>query len=341
MAMFVMLRLGALPVAIAATMIAASQNAPAQDASAVADAIKHIQNDEPDPAPENRLKYVGIIEQARAVEAIPALEDYYELTKDPVIKQGVAAALARLGDKNTLYLNYLAADAIQRVRSNDLGEGPVDAMSYIDWIANAKGAEGMSVLEEYYSRMTDPEIKAGVASVLVRMGDKNETYWNHLVALAERAIESEAPNPFNLMAGKHDDPISPDFKIWAIAHNIPLENAFTIAYELAHDLAPLAQTGDPRGVPLLRKALGSPILSVSGLAAAGLAQANDLFSVPLIVDACKRLPPEWASLLADNLLFFDDPLAQRTFHSYFPEVNVAEVRKFRGGVFVGIPQHSK
>ena len=217
----------------------------------------------------------------------------------------------------------------------------MDAMSYINWIANAKGAEGMSVLEEYYSRTTDPEIKAGVASVLVRMGDKNEAYWDYLVALAERAIESDAPDPFNLMAGKQDDPISPDFKIWAIKHNIPLETALTMTDELAQDLAPLAKTGDPRGIPLLRKALGSPMFLISSLAAAGLAQANDVFSVPLIVDACKRLPPEWAHFLVDDLLFFDDPLAQRTFRSYFPEVNVAETRTFRGGVFAGIPQHSK
>ena len=75
MAMFVKLRAGVLPVAMAAlaTMNAASQNARAQDKSAVAGAIKHIQNDEPDPAPENRLKYVGIIQHARAVEAIPVL----------------------------------------------------------------------------------------------------------------------------------------------------------------------------------------------------------------------------------------------------------------------------
>ena len=111
--------------------------------------------------------------------------------------------------------------------------------------------------------------------------------------------------------------------------------------ELAQDLAPLAKTGDPRGVPLLRKALGSPIFSVSSLAAGGLAQANDVSSVPLIVEACKRLPPEWAHFFADSLLFFDDPLAQSTFHSYFPEVNVTEARAFRGGVFTGIPQHSK
>jgi hypothetical protein len=327
--------------AVVAAVVGASQNAHAQDVSAVADAIKHIQNDEPDPAPENRLTYVGIIRQARAVEAIPALEDYYERTKDQVIKQGIASALVSLGDNKRLYLDYLAADAIQRIRNNDLGEGPVDAMAYINWIAYAKVPEAMSVLENYYSRTTDTDIQAGVASLLVRMGDKKETYWNYLVELAQKAVQSDAPDPFNLAAGKQDDPISPDFKLWASTHNIPLEKALTMIGELAQDLAPLARTGDPRGVPLLRKALGSPVLLVSSVAAAGLAQANDVSSVPLIVDACRRLPPEGARLLADDLLFFDDPLAQSTFHFYFPDVNVAEVRAFRGGVFAGIPRQSK
>lgn len=341
--MLVKLRAGILTVVMAAvvTMIGASQNALAQDANAVTDAIMHIQNDEPDPAPENRLKYVGILQHARAVEAIPVLEDYYERTKDPVIKQGVARALVSLGDTNKQYLNYLVADAIQRVRNRDLGTGPVDAMLYINLIANAKGAEGISVLEEYYSRITAPDIKAGVASALVRMGDKNKGYWNYLVALAERAIQSDAPDPFNLLAGKHDDPISPDFKIWASTHNIPLEKAFTLPKELSGDLAPLAQTGDPRGIALLREALGSPMISASSLAAAGLAQANDTASIPLIIDACKRLPPQYAGFLADTLLYFDDPQAQSTYHLYFPGANISEVRAFRGGVFMGIPQHSK
>lgn len=327
--------------AVVAIVVGGSHAAHAQDASAVADAIEHIQNDEPDPAPEDRLKYVGIIQQARAVEAVPVLESYYERTKDRVIKQGVATALVSLGDSKNLYLNYLATDAIQRIRNNDLGEGPVDAMYYINWIAYAKTSEGISVLEDYYSRTTDTDIKAGVASLLVQMGDKNEAYWNYLVELAQKAVRSDAPEPFNLVGGKHDDPISPDFKVWASTHTMPLEEALTVIGELVQDLAPLAKTGDARGVPLLRKALGSRVLLVSSMAASGLAQANDVSSVPLIVDACKRLPQEVAHFLADDLLFFDDPLAQSTFRFYFPDVNVAEARAFRGGVFAGIPRQSK
>ena len=166
--MLVKLRAGMLTVVMATvvTMIVASRKSLAQNANAVTDAIMHIQNDEPDPAPENRLKYVNIIEHERAVEAIP-------------------------------------------------------------------------VLEGYYNRTTDADIKAGVASALVRMGDKKKTYWTYLVTLAKPAIESDAPTPIGT------NTTSPEFRIWAEDHNLSLQAASTLVMEeLPHDLAPLAKTGD-------------------------------------------------------------------------------------------------
>jgi hypothetical protein len=153
-------------VIVFSVLIAAAHTARAQDANIVADAIRHIQNDDPDPAPENRLKYVNIIEHERAVEAIP-------------------------------------------------------------------------VLEGYYNRTTDADIKAGVASALVRMGDKKKTYWTYLVTLAKPAIESDAPTPIGT------NTTSPEFRIWAEDHNLSLQAASTLVMEeLPHDLAPLAKTGD-------------------------------------------------------------------------------------------------
>lgn len=114
-----------------------------------------------------------------------------------------------------------------------------------------------------------------------------------------------------------------------------------MAEELPGGLAPLAKTGDPRGVPLLRRALRSQNLLVAGIAAAGLAQANDVASVPLIMDACKNVPPEFAHSLADSLRSFGDPLAQSTYRFYFPDVNISDARAFRDGPFAGIPQRPK
>ncbi len=223
------------------------------------------------------------------------------------------------------------ADAIRRVQENDLGTGSVDALFYVHLIADAQAAQALPILEQYYARTSDPEIRAGVASALVRMGDKNDDYWNYLVKLATPAAESDAPFPFDELAGKGDKDIySPEFKAWAGAHNLPVEAAMKLVMMgLPGDLAPLAQAGDPRGVPLLRKALMSPNILIASLAAAGLAQARDKDSIPMIIGACKRATPKMAHFLAEPLLFFDDPDAQSTFTFYFPDVNVQEARKFR------------
>lgn len=200
-------------------------------------------------------------------------------------------------------------DAVRRVQQNDLGTGPVDALFYVTLIADARATQALPVLEQYYPRTSDPEIRAGVASALVRMGDKNGDYWSYLVQLATPAAESDAPLPLKVeQASKGDkDFYSPEFKAWAIAHNLSVEAAFKAVTMLPVGLAPLAQTGDPRGIPLLRKVLMSPNILIASVAAAGLAQAQDKASIPMIIDACKRAPPSLANFLADSLLFFDDP----------------------------------
>jgi hypothetical protein len=163
------------------------------------------------------------------------------------------------------------------------------------------------------------------------MGDKNDSYWIYLVKLATPAVESDAPDPFNEVAGKDKDIISREFKVWAGAHDLSVEAASKLVMmDLPGGLAPLAKTGDPRGLPLLRKALMSPNLLIASLAAAGLAQAQDKASIPMIIEACKRAAPSRAQFFADSLLFFDDPEAQSTFAFYFPDVNIQEARKFRG-----------
>ncbi len=39
------------------------------------------------------------------------------------------------------------ADAIKRVGNNDLGDGPVDALSFVDLIAAARAVQGLPILE--------------------------------------------------------------------------------------------------------------------------------------------------------------------------------------------------
>ncbi len=222
------------------------------------------------------------------------------------------------------------ADAIARVQKGDLGTGPADALYFINVIADAGAVLALPALEAYYARTSDPEIKAGVASAVVRMGDRKETYWTYLVALATPAVESDASNPWSTAPDLPTE-MSTEFRGWASAHNLSPESAYQLAMQdLPHHLAPLAKTGDARGIPLLRKGLSSPNLMIVTLAAAGLAQAQDRASIQLIIGTCKRLPASAAHFVADSLLFFDDPDAARTFAFYFPNVDIPQARKFRG-----------
>jgi HEAT repeat protein len=189
-------------------------------------------------------------------------------------------------------------DAIKRVQENDLGTSPVDALSFVDVIADARTVQALPVLEQYFARTSDPDIKAGVASALVRIGDKNDVDWIYLVKLATPAAESDAPDPFNEVAGKDKDIVSSEFKVWAGAHDLTVKAASQLVMrDLPGGLAPLAKTGDPRGVPLLRKALMSSNLQVASLAAAGLAQAQDKASIPMIIRPLQESNPEDGYLL--------------------------------------------
>lgn len=224
-----------------------------------------------------------------------------------------------------------AAAAIARVQHDDLGNGPVDALSFVNVIADARAVQGVPVLEQFFGRTHDPEIKAGVASALVRLGDKDDSYWAYLVTLASPSLDNDVPDSTSALSARKESDISPELKAWASAHSLTVEAAVKLlVFDLPSHLVPLARTGDPRGIPLLRRALASPNTLVATIGAAGLAQAQDADSIPLIIAACKRPPPFWGASFADSLLFFDDPRAQRTFVDYYPDVNVAEAKKFRG-----------
>ena len=93
----------------------------------------------------------------------------------------------------------------------------------------------------------------------------------------------------------------------------------------------LARTGDPRGVPLLRRALASQSIFFQSVAAMGLAAARDHDSIGLILAACKRAPTEDdARFIATALLHFDDPEADRGYHWYNPTEDLKERKRHIG-----------
>jgi HEAT repeat protein len=90
----------------------------------------------------------------------------------------------------------------------------------------------------------------------------------------------------------------------------------------------VAEMGDPRGVPLLQRALSSPNSDIRLIAAAGLARTRDKDSVPLIIDLCKNAPPDVASHIASQVLvYFDDPRAQSAVDRYLSKEDAKFARE--------------
>jgi hypothetical protein len=208
----------------------------------------------------------------------------------------------------------------------------------VDMIGRGGAVEAIPLLEKQFNRILVAPIapknpgdlsrlldKAKIAQVLVKLGDKDDTYWDFLVKAAAPAIESDAPDFMNYDAeGKSSSGPSPAFTAWANAHNVPPNGpdgsaAENSVYIFPGEVLLLGGTGDARAIPLLRRALSSPNHMVEVAAASGLAELQDKDSIALIVEACERAPAEAASVIAESLVYFDDSEAQRAVDRYVPK----------------------
>ncbi len=203
-------------------------------------------------------------------------------------------------------------DAIARVKSGEF------AAVHVDLIARANAVEAIPVLKEQFERVPDQVLKAKIASALVRMkDDKDNAYWNFLVDFAKPALESDAPDFIGYDSqGKAVAGPSPEFQVWAKAHNMPTEDP---QYINAAGVIFLGWSRDPRAVPLLRRALSSPNHMIESFAALGLAEIGDKASIPFIIEACKKAPAEPAEVIAEALVYFDDSEAQKAVDDFIPK----------------------
>lgn len=182
------------------------------------------------------------------------------------------------------------ADAIAKVKSGNFVRADVDM------IGRGKAVQAIPILKQQFVRVQDPLDKATIARVLIKLGDKDDVYWDYLVKLAAPALDSDAPDFMNFdpQAPTAAGP-SPEFVAWAKAHNVPPNGPNGTAAEDAMYMFParvlvLGLTGDPKAIPLLRQALSSPNHMIEVAAAQGLAELQDKDSVPLIIGACYCTP---------------------------------------------------
>jgi HEAT repeat protein len=200
----------------------------------------------------------------------------------------------------------------------------------VEIIAEAGAVQAIPSLEEQFGRTTDVSTKTEIANGLVRLGDKHNTYWNYLLEQATLAVDSDVPDAlFSDPLGKTVDQNS-ELQAWAQAHNVSANTAAQSAlYDLPGKVFELADTGDPRGIPLLRRALQSRNYMMAVWAAKGLAQIQDKNSIPLIIAACQGAPTGFASEIAKSLIWFDDPRAQTAVDTYVPKEHAKIFRQAR------------
>jgi PBS lyase HEAT-like repeat len=215
--------------------------------------------------------------------------------------------------------------AIARVTSGD-----VSSLRDVVVIANAGAVQAIPALEEQFKRATDVDTKVSIASGLVQLRDRDNTYWNFLLEQATLAVDGDTPDPvYSESQGKMTIQ-SPELQAWADAHNVSVNTAWQYAsVDIPGNVLQLATTGDPRGIPLLRRALHSRNYLIVAWAAKGLAQIQDKQSIPLIIAAAQRAPTGYNSVIAESLVYFDDTQAQSAVDSYMPKDRAAIAREAR------------
>jgi HEAT repeat protein len=206
-------------------------------------------------------------------------------------------------------------DAIAKIKSGEFGG------VHVDLVTRAGAVEAIPALQEQFRHVGDPLLKAKIAAALVRLGDKDDSYWNYLVKLATPALESDAPDFTNHdERGKTLPGPSPQFEAWVKNHNLPTDGlAENTLYVFPGEVAFLGWSRDPRAVPFLRQALLSPNYQIEIAGALGLAEIGQKDSIPFIINACKKAPAEVAATIAESLVYFDDPEAQSAVDQYIPK----------------------
>lgn len=239
-----------------------------------------------------------------------------------------AVLAAAQGQSETQTVNDRAAqvaNAVAKVRSGKFNG------YHVEMIAEGRAVEAIPDLEKQFTLTSDPLDKAKIAQVLLFLGDRKDDYWDYLAALAKPAVESDAPDPGLYDAqGKSIQGLSEEFVRWVKLHNQSPDDAGAKAvYEWPGIILLLGASEDPRALPLLRRALSSPNPLIASDAADGLAQMQDKSSVPLIIARCKKSRPDQADIIAEALVYFDDPDAQAAFKTFVPAEKASLLRQKR------------
>jgi HEAT repeat protein len=184
-------------------------------------------------------------------------------------------------------------------------------------------------LKRLFESNNKPTTKRAIALALVRLGEKDDKYWDEIARPAKERVESDMPTilAFDSNGKSIRGKFSEDFLAWCKKRNVQPESMTMDAlYRSQEDIRFLALTRDSRAIPLLMKGLESPNHMVVLKSAEGLARFQHGPAVEKIVAACERLPAESAAAVAEFLLYFKDKKAQMAADKHIPSAALERKR---------------
>ena len=123
------------------------------------------------------------------------------------------------------------------------------------------------------------------ARELIRAGVRDEAYFDEMAGYVQQAIAADPPGHIGLAGpdGKErlDKGYDPAFEAWCATRSLEPEPCIQQMTACGVGLELLLGLRDPRAVAVLRDALGVSSAALVAVAATGLAQLNDVASIPL------------------------------------------------------------
>ncbi len=111
--------------------------------------------------------------------------------------------------------------SISKVKSGQYAPGDIDL------IVQFRSPQAIPILEEQFKQNQDTLQKLKLANALVKLGDKDETYWDYLLQQATLAVDSPVPFPwvYNIQENTGRGNSEQGVAVWAKAHNTDLATA--------------------------------------------------------------------------------------------------------------------
>jgi len=202
-------------------------------------------------------------------------------------------------------------------------------------------------IQTLFRSLDDGLGKMKLASELMQLGVRDVEYFHYLAESAQKPIVRNVPFPMKFdKEGKFiRGEMNEAFLAWCGTQNVDAKTmASTLIYKDPIPVLLLADSGDPRALPLLLRGLASPNFYVVAVAARGLGIIGDSHAIDPVVQAVLRAPEEMRSLIARELGYFEHPEAQAALErfikdtqlrqSYMAAARVEKARRKKSRAFV-------